>query len=168
MMRALRVSVCVASCAACSTQAADSADSSAGKAATGARVEATLQSPVSSASAHVGETVRAVVAHDVRDARDSVVIAGGSDVLLTVSRIEPATSAAGAEGHLELTVASVMVRGHATPVVATLDPVPYHLEWRLSNSTTQPVRTAFRDAIATPGTPIAFRLARPLALSAGQ
>lgn len=110
---------------------AKSADATVGRSlASGARVEATIQDALSSRTNKSGETVRAVVSRDVTDDRGRVVIPAGSNVTLTIDKLEPGSDQVRPEGRLQLIVSSVTVNGAAYPLSASLDPVPHHMEGR--------------------------------------
>ncbi len=96
----------------------------------GTRVEATLQDSLSSRINKAGETVRAIVTTDVKNARDVVVIPAGSSVLLTVAQLDPGNDQIRPEGRLALVVNSVTVNGEVHVLTADLEPVTHHLQGR--------------------------------------
>jgi hypothetical protein len=98
--------------------------------ASGTRVDATIQDALSSRTNKVGETLRATVSGDVKDARGDVVIPAGSTVTLTIAQLEPGSDQVRPEGRLSLVVSSVTVNGQEHPVTANLEPVPHHLQGR--------------------------------------
>ena len=98
--------------------------------ASGTRVDATIQDALSSRTNKAGETLRATVSGDVRDARGDVVIPAGSTVTLTIEQLEPGSDQVRPEGRLSLVVSSVTVNDQTYPVTATLEPVPHLLQGR--------------------------------------
>jgi len=107
-----------------------SAGSSGRSLASGTRVDATIQDALSSRTNKAGETLRATVSGDVKDARGDVVIPAGSTVTLTIAQLEPGSDQVRPEGRLSLVVSSVTVNGQEHPVTANLEPVPHHLQGR--------------------------------------
>jgi hypothetical protein len=96
----------------------------------GTRVEATLQDSLSSRINKAGETVRATVTSDVKDARGVVVIPQGASVLLTVAQLDPGNDQIRPDGRLALVVNSVTVNGQSHALTAELEPVAHHLQGR--------------------------------------
>jgi len=98
--------------------------------ASGTRVNATIESALSSRTNKPGETVRASVSSDVKNARGTVVIPAGSTVQLTIEQLEPGSDQVRPEGRLNLVVNSVTVKGQVYPVSANLSPVPHSMKGR--------------------------------------
>ena len=98
--------------------------------ASGTRVNATTQQALSSRTNKSGETLRATVSSDVKDARGAVVIPAGSSVTLTIDKLEPGSDQVRPEGRLSLVVSSVTVNGQNYPLSASLEPVAHRLEGR--------------------------------------
>ncbi len=98
--------------------------------ASGTRVNATIESALSSRTNKPGETVRASVSSDVKNARGTVVIPAGSTVQLTIEQLEPGSDQVRSEGRLNLVVNSVTVKGQVYPVSANLSPVPHSMKGR--------------------------------------
>ena len=98
--------------------------------ASGTRVNATIESALSSRTNKPGETLRASVSSDVKNARGTVVIPAGSTVQLTIEQLEPGSDQVRPEGRLNLLVNSVTVNGHVYPVSANLSPVPHSMKGR--------------------------------------
>lgn len=98
--------------------------------ASGTSVHATIQDALSSRTNKAGETVRAIVSGDVKDARGGVVIPAGSAVTLTIVQLEPGSDQVRPEGRLSLDVSSITVNGTAYPLAANLEPVAHHLQGR--------------------------------------
>jgi hypothetical protein len=98
--------------------------------ASGTRVDATIQAGLSSRTNKPGETLRATVSGDVKDAGGRVVIPAGSIVTLTIDKLEPGSDQVRPEGRLSLIVNSVSVNGQEYPLAATLEPVPHTMQGR--------------------------------------
>jgi len=98
--------------------------------ASGTRVDATIQNGLSSRTNKSGETLRATVSGDVKDAGGRVVIPAGSIVTLTIDKLEPGSDQVRPEGRLSLIVNSVMVNGQEYPLAASLEPVPHTMQGR--------------------------------------
>jgi hypothetical protein len=98
--------------------------------ASGARVDATIQDALSSRTNKAGESLRATVSRDVKDARGDVVIPAGSTATLRIEQLEPGSDQVRPEGRLSLVVSSVTVNGQEYQVAASLEPVPHHLQGR--------------------------------------
>jgi len=96
----------------------------------GTRVDATIQNALSSRTNKAGESVRAIVSADVKDARGGIVIPAGSAVKLTIAQLEPGSDQVRPEGRLSLVVSSVTVNGQEYSLAANLEPVPHHLQGR--------------------------------------
>ena len=98
--------------------------------ASGTRVDATTQQALSSRTNKPGESLRAIVSADVKDARGAVVIPAGSDVALTIEQLEPGSDQVRPEGRLSLAVRSVSVNGRDYPLSASLAPVSHRMVGR--------------------------------------
>jgi hypothetical protein len=98
--------------------------------ASGTRVNATIENALSSRTNKPGETLRATVSSDVKNARGTVVIPAGSTVQLTIEQLEPGSDQVRPEGRLNLLVNSVTVKGQVYPVSASLSPVPHSMKGR--------------------------------------
>jgi hypothetical protein len=183
-MKALLASALVLGLGACTSgKATDVADAAAGphvghSLASGTRVGATIQDPLSSRTNKAGDSLRAIVSREVADSRGAVVIPAGSSVMLTVAQLAPGRDSVRSQGRLSLVAISVTVNGRAYPLTAGLAPVPYHMEGRglaTDNSArlgagaalgTATARHAYRDVIVSAGTPIVLTLNNALNLSA--
>ena len=98
--------------------------------ASGSRVNATIQDALSSRTNKPGESLRAIVSGDVKNARGTVVIPAGSTATLTIEQLEPGSDQVRPEGRLALVVKSVTVNGQVYPVSANLEPVAHHFQGR--------------------------------------
>jgi hypothetical protein len=113
--------------AATASSRAGSGASSERSLASGTRVDATIQDSLSSRTNKPGETLRATVNTDVKDAKGRTVIPAGSAVTLTIGQLEPGSDQVRPEGRLSLVVNSVKVNGKDYPLTASLEPVPHKL-----------------------------------------
>lgn len=98
--------------------------------ASGRRIEATIQDSLSSRRNTVGETLRATVSTDVKDAQGYIAIPAGSAVTLRVMQLAPATNKSQTDGKLALTVSTVTVRGQVYDVNAPVASTPHVLVGR--------------------------------------
>ena len=98
--------------------------------ASGTQVDATIQDSLSSRHNKVGETLRATVSADVKDAQGYIVIPAGSAVALRVVQLAPATNKSQKDGKLALSVSSVTVRGQVYQVNAAIASTPHKLVGR--------------------------------------
>jgi len=98
--------------------------------ASGSRVNATIQDALSSRTNKPGESLRAIVSGDVKNARGTVVIPAGSTATLTIEQLEPGSDQVRPEGRLALVVKSVTVNGQVYSVSANLEQVAHHLQGR--------------------------------------
>ncbi len=98
--------------------------------ASGATIDATTRSTITSRSTKPGETVITTVDADVTDASGRVVIPAGSTVELTVTSITPARNRSQADGTLTLAVTGVTVRGRQYPIAAEVTSVAHDLKGR--------------------------------------
>ncbi len=96
----------------------------------GTRVEARIQDSLSSRHNKAGETLRATVSADVKDAYGQVAIPAGSTVGLRIAQLEPATNKSQADGKIALDVTSMTVRGQTYQVSSTVNSVPHQLVGR--------------------------------------
>ena len=135
--------------------------------ASGARVGATLQDPLTSLTNKKGDTLHAIVSGNVTGPRGGVVIPAGSSATLTVAELEPGNDQTRPEGRLMLVVSSVTVNGETYPVAADLDPVPHHLAVRTTPTDEAKGKgRVSRDVVVSAGTPIVFALTSSLKVSA--
>ena len=169
LTKSLRSSALAVGIAACSTPAPGNSPAraaEAGVADSGTQVLATTQALLSSAADTTGSTLRAIVSQDVKDGLGGVVIPAGSDVLLSVEHLAPATPPASANGVLSLTVQSVVVNGRPERISADMQQVPHHLEWRTPPGNTGFAEAGYRDVVVSIGTPIVFTLAKSMKVTA--
>lgn len=169
MTRSLLTLTLVLGMAACSGSSPDASPvrvAEAGVADSGTQILASTQAALSSAADTAGTTLRAIVSQDVKDGLGGVVIPAGSDVLLSVAQLAPATPPARANGLLSLLVQSVTVNGRPERITAEMHQVPHHLEWRSPPGTTGSAEAAFRDVVVSIGTPIVFTLAKSMKVTA--
>ena len=96
----------------------------------GTTIEARIQDSLSSRHNKAGETLRATVSSDVKDASGHIAIPAGSTVGLRVAQLEPATNKSQADGKIQLIVTSVTVRGQTYQVSSTVNSVPHQLVGR--------------------------------------
>jgi hypothetical protein len=96
----------------------------------GTRIEARLQDSLSSRHNKAGESLRATVSADVKDAYGGVAIPAGSTVGLRIAQLEPATNKSQADGKITLVVTSMTVRGQTYQVSSTVNAVPHQLKGR--------------------------------------
>jgi hypothetical protein len=96
----------------------------------GTSIEARIQDSLSSRHNKAGETLRATVSADVKDAYGQVAIPAGSQVELRVAQLEAATNKSQADGKIALVVTSVTVRGQKYQVSSTVNSVPHQLVGR--------------------------------------
>jgi hypothetical protein len=96
----------------------------------GTSIEARIQDSLSSRHNKAGETLRATVSADVKDAYGQVAIPAGSPVELRVAQLEAATNKSQADGKIALVVTSVTVRGQKYQVSSTVNSVPHQLVGR--------------------------------------
>lgn len=96
----------------------------------GRQVEARIQDSISSRHNTAGETVRATVSADVKDAYGRVAIPAGSAVVLRITQLEAATNKSDADGKIALEVSTVMVHGQGYSVNAPVEAIPHQLVGR--------------------------------------
>lgn len=127
--------------------------------AVGTTIKATIQQSISSGSNKAGEHVNAIVSLNVLGDGGQIVIPGGSAIVLTIARLQPAIGSAVADGVIELEVTSMTVGATTDKASASVQAVPHTLQGRAA-------APADRDVIVTPGTPITITLTQPLSISA--
>jgi hypothetical protein len=96
----------------------------------GTTIEARIEDSLSSRYNKVGETLRATVSGDVKDAYGQVAIPAGSAVGLRIAQLEAATNKSQADGKIALDVTSVTVRGQVYSVSAPVESTPHQLVGR--------------------------------------
>jgi len=96
----------------------------------GTRIEARLQDSISSRHNNAGETLRATVNADVKDANGGIAIPAGSSVGLRIAELQAATNKSQADGKITLVATSMTVRGRTYEVSSTVNPVPHQLVGR--------------------------------------
>ena len=96
----------------------------------GTSIEARIQDSLSSRHNKAGETLRATVSADVKDAYGQVAIPAGSAVELRIAQLEAATNKSQADGKIALVVTSVTVRGQTYQVSSPVNSVPHQLVGR--------------------------------------
>ena len=133
------------------------------------RVDATIQDSLSSRTNKAGDTLRAIVSHDISDSLGAVVIPAGSNVTLRIGAIEPGNGQVRPEGRLALLVSAVSVNGRDQALTADLEPVAYHMAGR-AVTTHEAARAdagaVISDLVVSAGTPIAFKLSNTLNVTA--
>jgi hypothetical protein len=132
----------------------------------GTRVTASIQDSLTSRSNKKGDTLRAITSVDVKGPHGGVVIPAGSAATLAVAELE-SSDASSPDGRLVLVVSTVTVDGADYPIAAALEPVPHHLEARVTaTNEAAGSRVARRDVVVSAGTPIVFTLTHSLKVSA--
>jgi len=96
----------------------------------GTLIDAKIQDSLSSRHNKAGETLRATVSADVKDAYGQVAIPAGSTVGLRIAQLEPATNKSQADGKIALEVTSVTVRGQTYHLSSKVNLVPHRLVGR--------------------------------------
>ena len=96
----------------------------------GRQVEARIEDSISSRHNTAGETVRATVSADVKDAYGRIAIPAGSAVELRITQLEAATNKSDTDGKIGLEVTSVMVHGQGYAVNAPVESIPHQLVGR--------------------------------------
>jgi glycine zipper 2TM protein len=97
--------------------------------ATGTEIHAALDDSISSRSDTVGETISAHVMENVTGPNGRTLIAAGTPVRFTVTRLSPAKSKS-SQGRLALRADGVALNGQLRPVKANVKPVPHELRGR--------------------------------------
>jgi hypothetical protein len=95
----------------------------------GTEIHAALDDSISSRRDSVGRTVTASVSENVTGTDGKTLIAAGTPVRLTITRLTPAKSK-GSQGALVLRVEGVALNGQLQPVKADVRPVPRELQGR--------------------------------------
>jgi hypothetical protein len=98
--------------------------------AAGTDIRAVLSDSIDSRSDSAGQVVLARVSGDITDPSGTLVIPSGSQVQLTITRLEPARSRSASDGKLSLRVDAVTLDGRPVPLEGTLKPVPHELRSR--------------------------------------
>ena len=98
--------------------------------AAGTDIRAVLSDSIDSRSDSAGQVVLARVSGDITDPSGTLVIPSGSQVQLTITRLEPARSRSAADGKLSLRVDAVTLDGRPVPLEGTVKPVPHELRSR--------------------------------------
>ncbi|MFL5495968.1 MAG: hypothetical protein ACJ8DC_16405 [Gemmatimonadales bacterium] len=96
----------------------------------GTEVRAVLSDSIDSRSDSAGQVVLARVSGDITDPSGIPVIPAGSEVQLTITRLEPARSRSASDGKLSLRVDAVTLDGNPVPTKGTVQPVPHELRGR--------------------------------------
>jgi hypothetical protein len=96
----------------------------------GTTIEARIQDSLSSRHNQAGETLRATVSSDVKDANGGIAIPAGSTVGLRIAELQAATNKSQADGKITLVVTSMTVRGQTYQVSSTVNPVLHQLVGR--------------------------------------
>jgi hypothetical protein len=96
----------------------------------GTEIRSVLKDSINSRSDSAGQVVLARVAGDITDRSGTTVIPAGSQVQLTITRLEPARSKSASDGKLSLRVDAITLDGRPIPVTATVKPVPHELRGR--------------------------------------
>jgi hypothetical protein len=138
---------------------ASKSDSAPRTLAIGTTIKATIQQSISSSGNKAGEQVNAIVSLNVLDNGGQIVIPGGSTIVLTIARLQPAIGSSVADGVIELDAPTVTVGATTYKANASVQSVPHTLQGRTA-------APADRDVIVTPGTPITITLTQPLSISA--
>lgn len=95
----------------------------------GTEIHAALDDSINSRRDTVGRTVTAVVMENVTGSSGQTLIAAGTPVRFTVTRLRAARSK-GSQGGLALKVDGITFNGQLQPVEATVQPVPHELRGR--------------------------------------
>ena len=96
----------------------------------GTRIAATIESEISSRVNTSGETVRAKISRDVKNAQGRVIVPSGSDVILVIERLEAASDQGKPEGVIRLDVRSITMHGEAMAVHGRVGDVPHVMKGR--------------------------------------
>lgn len=100
----------------------------------GASLTAATTAEIRSQKNHVGDTVAATIATDVKDNVGRVVIPAGSEVTLKVTAIKESENKRDKTGTLTLKPTSVNINGRSYPIAATIAKVDTRLEGRKTNA----------------------------------
>jgi hypothetical protein len=96
----------------------------------GTEIPAALEDSLNSRHDSAGRIVTALVMNDVTGPDARIFIPAGSQVRLTVTKLEPARSKAAADGKVALRVDGIMIHGRLQPVSAEPRPIPHELRGR--------------------------------------
>jgi hypothetical protein len=96
----------------------------------GTEIPAALEDSLDSRHDSAGKVVTARVTDDVRGPDAHVLIPAGSQVRLTVMRLEPARSKSAADGKVALRVDAIMIDDRLRRVSADVRPIPHELRGR--------------------------------------
>jgi hypothetical protein len=96
----------------------------------GTEIRAVLNDSINSRNDSAGMVLLARVAGDVVDPGGATAVPAGSEVQLTITRLEPAKSRSASDGKLSLRVDAITIDGRPVPVSATVKPVPHELRGR--------------------------------------
>jgi hypothetical protein len=96
----------------------------------GTEIHASLLDSLDSRHDSAGKLVTARVTDDERTPDGKILISAGSQLLLTVTRLEPARSRSASDGKLALRVDGIMIDGRKRPVSAEIRPIPHELRGR--------------------------------------
>ncbi len=96
----------------------------------GTEIPAALEDSLNSRHDTAGEIVTARVMNDVKGPDDHIFIPAGSQVRLTVTRLEPARSKSAADGKVALRVDGIMINDRLQRVSANVRPIPHELRGR--------------------------------------
>src|SRR5262245_8616948 len=96
----------------------------------GSVIAAAMLDSSNSKSNKAGETVKAKVASDVKDATGRVVIPAGSTITMTITELHESERKSDKTGKLKLTPTSVDIGGKSYPLDAAVDSVQYILKGR--------------------------------------
>jgi hypothetical protein len=96
----------------------------------GTSIEARIQDSISSRRNKSGETLRATVSGDVRDAYGQVAIPAGSAVGLRIAELQASTNKSQSDGRIVLEVTSVTVLGQTYQFSSIVNSVPHQLVGR--------------------------------------
>jgi hypothetical protein len=95
----------------------------------GTEIHVALDDSINSRKDTVGRTVTAVVMENITGSDGKTLIAAGTPVRLTVTRLSPARSK-GSQGRLRLKVDGIGLGQELSPVTAEVQPVPHELRGR--------------------------------------
>jgi hypothetical protein len=96
----------------------------------GTEIRAVLDDSIDSRRDSAGQVLLARVAGDVTGPNGTIVVPAGSEVQLTIARLEPARSRSAPDGKLSLRVDAVTIDGRPLPVRASVQPIPHELRGR--------------------------------------
>ena len=96
----------------------------------GTEIHATLIDSLDSRRDSAGKVVTARVTDDERAPDGKILLSAGSQVLLTVTKLEPARSRSASDGKLALRVDGIVIDGRQRPVSADVRPIPHELRGR--------------------------------------